>query len=223
MRWSAYLLLLVLADASAIASPPMLRQGRIVLSRKLPAAASSFAAGYAQLSREHYLAVACVQSGVLRGSSDALSQTLRGVPFDGAHTAAMAMVGLLWSGIVGAAWLSHLEAELGDGTSARDVIRKSAADFLCYAPCANSAYLFFVPLLTMLFHQQASPDMPGLVAAAAAAAGGLTASFPTIMLLEASFFAPLNVLNFKLIPATYRPQTSALACGAFTIAMSALC
>ena len=60
----------------------------------------------------------------------------------------MALIGCAVSGFCGAAWLQHLEANLGSSTDTASVLRKTAADYLCWAPVANSAYLFFIPLLS---------------------------------------------------------------------------
>ena len=120
----------------------------------------------------------------------------------------MGTMGLLFSGMLGASWLQHLEGRLGSGTTTTDVMKKSAADYLCYAPCANSAYLFFVPLLTLLYSHQAGD----FSSAAAAATTVMQHGFVAAMALELSMFAPYNLLSFKFIPATYRPQTTAAAC-----------
>ena len=170
---------------------------------------------YHDLSRESYLTVACIQSGLLRSGSDAASQMIRGVEFCPYQSLAMGTIGVLCSGLVGAQWLRHLESQMGSGTSTRDIVKKSAADYFCYAPCANSCYLFFVPLLTVLYSQGAL-DVD-------TASAALQHGFVAAMALELSLFAPYNLLSFRMIPATYRPQTTALACGAYTMFMSALC
>lgn len=162
-----------------------------------------------------YLALACVQSGLLRAGADAASQMMRGVPFDPAHAMAMGTMGLLFSGLIGASWLAHLEEQMGDCTGLQSVVKKSAADFLCYAPCANSAYLFFVPVLTLLYSQQAV-DVHSALAT-------VEAGFVSAMTLELLLFGPYNLLSFRHIPAAMRPLTTAASCGAYTVALSALC
>lgn len=178
---------------------------------------------YAQLSAQYYLPIACVQSGCLRGSSDLVGQTLRGAAhLDFGHAAAMATVGILFSGLVGASWLRTLETTLGSGTQPRDVVTKAAADYCLYAPVANSAYLFFVPLLTALF----SGTLSSVDVAHTCTLGSCESwqhNFPAAMQLELAVFAPYNLLSFRLIPANYRPQATAAACAGFTVALSALC
>lgn len=165
--------------------------------------------------RVPYVLGACASSGVLRAASDAVSQSLRGVPFDPAHSLAMGTVGILFSGLIGSSWLLHLEDRMGSGNTPVDVVKKSAADFLCYAPCANSAYLFFVPFLTLLYSQGAIDVASSLAA--------VEHGFVSAMALELSIFAPYNLLSFKLVPAAIRAHTTAAACFGYTVVLSTLC
>jgi len=178
------------------------------------------ASAYERFSKEQYLAVACIQSGILRSSSDLVAQSLRDVPaLDFAHAAAMGTMGVVFSGLIGASWLRLLESKLvGSGTSSQDVLKKAAADFCLYAPFANSAYLLCVPLLTALYTGGA--DMNTLPAAAIDTwEQGIVA----VMMLELSLFAPYNVLSFRFIPAQLRPQTTSAMCAGFTVALSGFC
>lgn len=98
------------------------------------------------------LALAAAQAGALRCLGDRVAQELHFDRGDLAsiniqHIAAMGLVGVL-SGSGGFLWLNHLERMLGESKGAADVLRKSALDFLCWAPVANCMYLFGVPLLT---------------------------------------------------------------------------
>jgi hypothetical protein len=205
----------VAAVSARLAAAPVVAA---VSTRSLGTAPAAALSAYKRISEEHYLAVAATQSGILRASSDAVSQLLRDVPFDPAHSLAMGTMGVLFSGLLGGAWLAHLEERLPGATPDR-VVQKAAADYFCYAPCANSAYLFFVPLLTLLFTQQTSD----LGAAAATAAAVAQNGFAGAMALELSMFAPYNLLSFRLIPAAYRAQTTAAACALYTIALSSMC
>jgi len=231
------IVLLELEWAAAVAlSPPPLRSAvtppRVRQQAAAPADADattgrfgssntrSFATEYARFAEKHYLAVACAQSGLLRFSADGVAQVLRGVPIDVAHCAAMGTMGIVFSGLIGASWLRHLEGRLGGGRSAGDVFKKASCDFFCYAPCANSAYLFFVPLLTLLYSQPADLD---LGAATSVALGVLQSGFLAAMAFELNIFAPYNLLSFRLIPPNLRPQTTATACAVYTIALSTLC
>jgi hypothetical protein len=174
------------------------------------------------LSSEHYLAFACVQSCLLRGGSDAMAQVMRGGAIDVSHSAAFATMGLLYSGLLGALWLRTLEAKLGDGTDMGDVAKKTAADYLLYAPLANSAYLFFVPFLTGLYSQHVGgpADLSQITSASMASWQN---GFGSAMQLEASMFAPYNMFSFRLIPANVRPQATAAMCAGYTVIMSGLC
>lgn len=177
---------------------------------------------YTQASRENYILVACTQSALLRASSDAAAQLMRGVAIESLdiqHVAAMGTVGLLVSGLVGASWLKMLEGHLGSGTEPKDVVAKTAADYMLYAPFANSAYLFFVPALAALYGSApllcdgsvCTADV--LATAAATATAAWQHGFVAAMQLELSIFTPYNLLSFKLVPATFRPQcTAAMWC-----------
>ena len=61
----------------------------------------------------------------------------------------------------------------------------------------------------------------------AAASGTATSTwingFAPAMQLEAMIFAPYNLLSFRMIPSTFRPQTTATACAVYTVALSSLC
>ena len=143
---------------------------------------------YRQASETHYLPMAAAQGGLLRGMADVVGQGMTHPGFyDPAQTAALAGLGLLISGYGGAVWLRHLETKLGSGTAPADVLRKTFTDYTCWAPCANSAYLLLVPLLTG----------HGLEESLAS----LQAGFASVMLLEASLFMPYNLLAFNSIPA----------------------
>ena len=168
---------------------------------------------YHDLSRESYLTVACIQSGLLRSGSDAASQMIRGVEFCPYQSLAMGTIGVLCSGLVGAQWLRHLESQMGSGTSTRDIVKKSAADYFCYAPCANSCYLFFVPLLTAAF----AGDSTG-----ALLDGWTPEGFRAVMMLEACTFTPYNLCAFKLVPPHMRPLAAAAVSATCTIVLSAI-
>lgn len=171
-----------------------------------------------------YLATACATSCVLRGASDLASQAwalggMDGVSF--AHGAAMATMGLTLSGLCGASWLRLLENMCGDGKTPADAARKAAADFVCWAPLANSAYLLGVPFLTALY----STHLCGAVCEVSLTQSldTLRTGFGSAMQLEASIFVPYNLISFKLIPPTLRPQTTAVMCAFFTMGLSHIC
>jgi hypothetical protein len=197
-----------------------------------PAIAASSSSWYQQLSERHYLPLACVQSGCLRGGSDVVAQMLRESPVvDLSHAGAMATVGVLISGLIGASWLRLLESQLGSGVEPADVAKKSLADYCLYAPFANSMYLLLVPALSALY--SSAPDLllcngdictaDLLATAVGTASAAWTHGFGSAMTLEAMIFAPYNLMSFRMIPSAFRPQTTAAACAGYTIALSSLC
>ena len=84
------------------------------------------------------------------------------------------------------------------------MLRKTFTDYTCWAPLANSAYLFLVPLMT---------SHGGLADATTA----LQQGFLSVMLLEASIFMPYNLLAFNSIPAPLRPPCGSVLSAIFTI------
>ena len=77
------------------------------------------AVAYRRASEVHYLPMAAAQSGLLRGSADAVGQFIsHPSAVDPLHVLAMGTLGFLVSGYGGAAWLMHLESKLGSGTGA---------------------------------------------------------------------------------------------------------
>lgn len=160
---------------------------------------------YRQAMDTHYLPMSAAQQCVLRGSADAAGFLISGAPIDPSHVAAMATLGFLVSGLGGASWLAHLEEALGGGTARSDVVRKTLSDYSCWAPVANSCYLFLVPL--MMGH------------GVEAAANTLQSGFVSVMLLEAAIFMPYNLLAFNSIPAALRPPCEGLFAALFTIGL----
>jgi len=199
-------------------------------------------------SFETYLARAAATSCVLRAGSDVvgqfmhLSATTRSeihLP----HVAAMGTVGLLMSGVVGSTWLAIVEQHLSDspsrtGSSSGELVgtssgsspqataaRKAAADFLIYAPLANSAYLLAVPFLTTIYAHLAQDfastvDLTGTLAHSLQ---NLHERFGSAMRLELSMFVPFNLFSFCVIPAELRPQAAALMSAGFTVCLSTMC
>ena len=207
----AALVLGLSTGAAGIATSPEL----LPKDARLGARLTAYGRSYRALSKEHYLATATVQSGVLRGASDALAQTMHGVPVDLHHVASIATLGTLVSGYGGALWLRHLEEWRGSDTSLGTVASKAATDFTHWAPVANSAYLLGVPLLTAAY--------AGGAIDLCAALSTWAAGFGSVMALEASIFGPYNLLAFRCVPASLRPQISTCLSVVFTVALSDLC
>lgn len=202
-------LVLVFAGHCAAAIAPGIRAAPHARGKWLRGAEVQYKSAlttYRRASEEYYLPMASAQSGLLRGVADAAGQTLcHPAYYDPTQTAAVAAIGLLVSGFGGAIWLQHLEKKLGSETSRGAVLRKTAADYCCWAPCANSAYLLLVPLLTG----------HGLADSLVSLQGG----FLSVMLLEASMFMPYNLLAFNSIPAPLRPPAGSLLAACFTIGL----
>lgn len=118
---------------------------------------------------------------------------------------------------------------VGPGTSTEDVAKKAAADYTLYAPFANSMYLLLVPALSIIYSSGLSLCNGDVCSAEVLAAASGTATstwingFAPAMQLEAMIFAPYNLLSFRMIPSTFRPQTTATACAVYTVALSSLC
>mmetsp|Transcript_8815 Transcript_8815/g.26016 ORF Transcript_8815/g.26016 Transcript_8815/m.26016 type:complete len:239 (-) Transcript_8815:234-950(-) len=177
---------------------------------------------YARLSSSHPLAVAAVQSMLLKGIGDRLSiivgntaatsSEFGGDPGGGLmsqHTIAMMAVGFTVSGIGGSSWLRHLDAHFGEEATLENVIRKVCADFVCWAPTANAAYLAGVPLLT-----GHSIDTCLLNA---------QHELLPVMRLELGMFVPYNVIAFALIPAYARQGTGQVVSLIFAIYLAMRC
>mmetsp|Transcript_4826 Transcript_4826/g.10610 ORF Transcript_4826/g.10610 Transcript_4826/m.10610 type:complete len:200 (-) Transcript_4826:558-1157(-) len=168
------------------------------------------AGSYRSLQETHYLPLSTLQVGVLRGATDVAAQQMQHAgSFDGSHSLAILLIGLIVSGFGGSMWLRHLEAYFGPSEGMPNVIRKCAADYTCWAPFANTAYLIGVPLLSA-----GSADV---------ALASLHNNFPAVMLLEFAVFAPYNLVQFSLVPPALRPPVQALLSVVFTMGLSSLC
>lgn len=198
------LCLLTLPSAMAISLAPAPTTARVATAT---VKASKWGVAYSKLCTDHFLPMAAVQSGVLRGGADAVGQLMH--PGTGAeHVVAMALLGGVVSGYGNAVWLRALERVYGAGTGSATVLRKTATDFLCWAPLANSAYLYGLPLLTGK--------------GAAAAGASLEGGFLQVMCLELCIFMPYNLVAFEHVPVSIRPLTSALLAALFTIGVGML-
>jgi len=193
--WVACLMALVLAgtaEAVLMPTPPL----------NVP---RGLAVRYARVSRDHFLPLAAAQAGALRGASDLVGQGLQHAPADPTHAVAMAAIAAGVSGFGGAMWLRKLEGLYGTSTEPGVVARKTATDYVFWAPIANTAYLLGLPLLTG--H------------GAEAALSTWQAGFVSVMLLELSIFMPYNVFAFRMIPLEARPLVQTLLSAAFTIGL----
>ena len=138
-------------------------------------------------------------------ASDLVGQGLQHAPADPTHAVAMAAIAAGVSGFGGAMWLRKLEGLYGTSTEPGVVARKTATDYVFWAPIANTAYLLGLPLLTG--H------------GAEAALSTWQAGFVSVMLLELSIFMPYNVFAFRMIPLEARPLVQTLLSAAFTIGL----
>lgn len=196
---------------AVVVSPPTYRAAWKVLEPQVTGG-RGFLASYRQLATTHYLPVSACQSAVLRGGSDVAHQLMEHtLDIDIGHALAMGSIGLCISGLCGSLWLQHLERRLGCSSVGgfRTVLAKSAADYTCWAPVANSAYLLGVPALTT-----------GDVGAALAS---MDTSLPSAMGLELLIFVPYNLIAFSLVPPALRPSVQAVLACVFTVGLSTLC
>lgn len=174
---------------------------------------SSLSQWHTDASREHYLAVAAVQAFLLRLSADLGGQFLRHSAFDPQHAIRMASIGVVVSS-VGAVWLSFLDRWLGDthvggaipAGSENRIVLKAIADYTCYAPLANAAYLFLLPLL-------AGSGLSG-------AAASVQANLPFAMGVELALFTPYNLFAFSMLPLHRRPLASSLLSSLFIVSIA---
>lgn len=169
---------------------------------------------YRSLAEEHTFLVSAAQAAVLRSCGDRLAQEIeiyRGVQEELSlvHTLAMGSIGALVSGGMCSLWLRHLERRLGGEKSPVAIVRKTVADFCCWAPLANSAYLFGVP-----FACGAGVD---------GALANLQHEFISCMTLELGMFMPYNLVAFSLIPLALRPAVAQLVALVFTVVLATKC
>lgn len=171
-------------------------------------------AAYEALLERSTLGVVATQASLMRVAGDRTAQAISIAHGSQAavhpeHTLAMALIGLVVSGVGGALWLQHLEQFVGPTRGALDVVRKAALDFTCWAPLANVAYLIGVPLLSG--------------AALDAAAANAQAQFVPTMGLELTMFVPYNLLAFSVVPPSLRPATGQVACLIFSVLIAMRC
>jgi hypothetical protein len=169
---------------------------------------------YTRLVSVHPLAVSATQAATLRIVGDRLSQGIslyRGeiAGIDLQHMLAMGLVAAFASGLGGFLWLNHLDRALGESKGPMDVATKCACDFIFWAPIANCAYLFGVPLLT-------GADLGTAISNA-------QEHFLPTMAIELSIFGPYNALSFSAIPLHLRPITGSLCSLLFTLAIANKC
>jgi hypothetical protein len=171
-----------------------------------------FIAFYDRASSECHYQTSATQSGLLGAGSDALSQTMHGLPLDMPHLLAMAVLAAILSGAGNACWLRHLERTV-PGSSARAVLTKTLADFCIAGTLANSALLICIPALTLLFAGASSGEVWTLD-------GWTINGFRTVMLVELCTFAPYNLCAFRLVPPRLRPLSAATVSATCAVALS---
>jgi len=198
-------MLLILLPLTVAVLHPSLPTARLAHAHALVGRARDT---YSVVATKHYLATAAASSGILRAGADLAGQCARDGAADPTHTLSMAAVATVVSGLCGAQWMRHLDSTLGDSTaeSAGLVAAKAFADYTCFAPCANSAYLFLLPLLTG--------------AGVEAATTSVVAHLPFLMQLEFMLWMPYNLIAFSHLPLHLRPATSALLSALFTVSIA---
>lgn len=175
-------------------------------------AASSLAGDFIS-SELQYLSTLFVQAGILGGVSDAISQTIDGVPVNGAHVVAMALSASVLGGIFDTIWLQTIEREV-PGTNIAAVLTKTVADFVIAGSLVNSAYLLGVPILTAALSGMPLPHP--------LFEGWTLDQFSSAMRTEAFTYTPYDLFAFRLIPPEFRPITMAVVSAINTIILSGI-
>lgn len=180
----------------------------------LPNSLSQLVLSWRHHSLERPMQMAAAEASIMRVAGDVLAQGIsisHGVSAGMApeHTAAMGVVGFVFSGAGGYTWLHRLEGTFGAARSGREVLRNCVLDFCCWAPIANCAYLFAVPALT------GTPASDAWLNA--------EQNFLPTMGVELAIFAPYNILAFSKIPLEVRPISSGIVSLLFTIAIASRC
>ena len=167
-------------------------------------------AGYKYELATHFQATTCIQSFVLVGLGDTIAQGIEGKNkgYEPLRTAKMATLGLLVGGFGTSNWLMFLESQLPGHAHWQTVLEKASLDAGVWAPVANGAYLFLVPLL-----DGASGDEALTMA---------QKEFFPVMRTEVTTFLPYNLLSFALIPPQFRPFTTGFVSMCFAVYMSAV-
>lgn len=168
-------------------------------------------AAYKHSLATHFQATTCIQSFVLVGLGDAIAQAIKGggAGYDAQRTAKMAALGLLVSGFGTSNWLMFLEGQLPGHEHWQTVVEKASLDAGIWAPAANTAYLFLVPLLD----GESTDD----------AVEAVQKDFLPVMRTEVSTFLPYNLVSFALIPPQFRPFTTGFVSMCFAVYMSWVC
>ena len=207
---------------------------------------AALAEGYSALTKEHYLPMAFLQSGVLASCADTMTQTMQSGAVDLGHVAAMAFVASTCSGVWNAICLRQLESAF-PGTGGREVAFKTLIHAIIIASIINSAYLVGVPLLTRLaaegslaphavpawcstwqdYIHYIPPSVQHLGVFEQCATPGVFSGwtmdeFVTLTKLEVGMFIPYNTIAFKFVPPQVRPLTHAMISATFNVAVSAV-
>jgi len=165
---------------------------------------------YSSAVTDHYYATAMVQAFLLVFLGDYLAQRIEGKADEGdeadiVRSLRMGILGMLIAGVGTATWLSALETKLPGHTLSNTVL-KATLDTTVWAPVANSAYLFFVPLLEGASVEEAIQR--------------LADCFWEVMGTEAKTYGPYNLLSFALIPPMWRPFSTGFVSMCFAIYLS---
>jgi hypothetical protein len=206
----------------------------------------AIAEGYSSLTKEHYLRMAFLQSGVLACVADTMTQTMQSGAVNLGHVGAMAFVASTMSGVWNAICLRQLESAF-PGTGGREVVFKTLIHAIIIASIINSAYLVGVPLLTRLaaegsltphtvpawcstwqdYIHYIPPSVQHLGVFEQCGTPGLFSGwtmdeFITLTKLEVGMFIPYNTIAFKFVPPQVRPLTHAMISATFNVAVSAV-
>lgn len=177
---------------------------------------------YSQFTKDNYLAMAFVQSGVIACGADIITQKLAGAnQVDYAHVLGIMAVAATASGSMNAFFLRKLENAF-PGSATKEVATKAIISTLFLGGAINAAYLVGVPLLSStIFAQGGAARLPPMDAATIFK-GWTKKEFLTLTKIECLMFLPYHSLAFKVVPPQLRPLTQAGMAGTFNVAVSAV-
>lgn len=164
----------------------------------------------------NFLLGSAVAAAALRGGADVVGHLMLPGHVEAqvaTHGAAMALAAFVISGYGTATWQRTLEAA-SEGDSHtwgkdQDAVFKATADYIVWAPIANTGYLLAIPLLTGQGVDVAMQTM--------------CAGFVSVSLLELAIIAPYNLCAYRFIPLDMRVPAQSTLAAAFTIGLAWYC
>jgi len=175
---------------------------------------------YSVWTKNYYLFMAFLQSGIIACAADIFTQKMEGaVPIDYAHVLALLSVAAIASGWFNALLLRRIEAAY-PGSGTKEVVMKAIISTLPLGGAINAMYLIGVPLLrtTVFAEEHRLPPLDADIIFQ----GWTVEKFITLTKIECIMFLPYHSLAFKMISLQWRPVFQAGMAGVFSIAVSAV-